>query len=321
MKESLVDKRSVERLLLVVGALRSGLIDALAGEEAISIEQVAHSAGVDQRASRVVVEALVSEGLVEEELGINGEMLYRLSPVGTAHLVSEGPELERAGLIHQVNKLRGWLELPEVIRTGRPASTGASRRDVRNRVLAMGERSQVVLDEITERCLAYGGTIRTMVDVGGAVGHLARSFLRRGVKASLFDREEVLPVAREFLGADADGIQLIGGDYTVLLPSGLFDLVYFGNVYHIYGPETNARVTREVFEITSPGGVIAIQDYVKGRSPIAAMFAVNMLRSTDDGGVWSEEDYEGWLKDAGFTGITTFDLESNEGQLILARRA
>ena len=320
MRTSLVDRRSVERLLLVVGALRSGLIDALANDQFASAEQVARVAGTDVRASRVVLEALATEGVVEQAPGTEGDALYRLSALGRIHLVDEGPELERSGLIHQVNKLRGWLELPEVIRTGKPASGGMARRDVRSRALAMGEREPAVLEEIVERCLAYAGTIRTMVDVGGSVGHLAREFSRRGVKTSLFDREEVLAVAREFLGKEADDITLIAGDYTASLPSGPFDLVYFGNVYHIYGPETNARVTREVFRVASPGGTIAIQDYVWGRSPDAAMFAVNMLRSTEDGGVWTEAQHRDWLSDAGFTGIETVDLETSGGQLILARR-
>jgi SAM-dependent methyltransferase len=319
MRTSLVDRRSVERLLLLVGALRSGLIDALAGEDAVTLDQVARSAGTDPRASRVILGALDSEGIVEEKAGPEGDVLYRLSPLGRAHLVDEGPDLERSGLVHQVNKLRGWLDLPEVIRTGRPASSGMARRDVRSRAMAMGERDPAVLAEIVERCLAYAGTIRSMVDIGGSVGHLAREFSRLGVKTSLFDREEVLAVAREFLGREADDITLIGGDLTASLPSGTFDLVYFGNVLHIYSPETNACVAREAFHITVPGGTIAIQDYVWGRSPGAAMFAVNMLRSTDDGGVWTEEQHRAWLSDAGFTGIEIVDLDTSGGQLVLAR--
>jgi hypothetical protein len=320
MKTSLVDRRSVERLLLLVGALRSGLVDALRDQEPRSAEQAAGLAGTDPRASRIVLEALSAEGIVERTMGVEGAPLYRLSPLGRAHLVDEGPELERSGLLHQANKLRGWLELPQVIRTGKPAPRDAARLDVRSLVCAMGERDQAVLDEIVEKCFAYAGTIRTMLDVGGAVGHLARQFARRGVRATLFDREDVLPVAREFLGAEASRIAFVGGDYTVSLPPGSFDLVYFGNVYHIYGAETNARVTRKAFGITAQGGTVAIQDYTWDRSEGAAMFAVNMLRSTADGEVWPAAEYRGWLNEAGFVDIETLDLETAGTQLMLARR-
>jgi len=319
MRESLIDGHAVERVLLIVGALRSGLIDALAGLEALPVEQVAAKAGADVRATGVVLEALAAEELVEVEGGAD-EPLYRLSPLARAHLVEEGPDLERWSVLHQANKIRGWLELPEVIRNGRPLPKDKPVRDLRTMASAMGERDPEVLAEIMDRCLAYAGPISTMLDVGGAVGHLARMFARRGVKVTLLDREEVIDLAREYLGPEAELLELVAGDYTEALPVGPFDLVYFGNVYHIYSPETNARVSREAFWQTAPGGTVAIQDYVRGRSRAAALFAVNMLRSTQDGGVWSEGEYRSWLEAAGFVDIKVHDLESSPAQLILARR-
>jgi SAM-dependent methyltransferase len=159
-----------------------------------------------------------------------------------------------------------------------------------------------------------------MVDVGGAVGHVARAFTRCGVRATLFDRPAVIPLAREYLGEDGRDIALVEGDFTEALPPGSFDLVYFGNVYHIYSPATMARVTREAYAIVSPGGTIAIQDYVWGRSPRAAIFAVNMLQATEGGGVWSEAQLRTWLREAGFAATELFDLETAGTHLVLARR-
>lgn len=321
MRASLVDKHAVERLLLLVGAVRSGLVDTLAGLDAASAAELAQAAGLDHRATSIILEGLAAQDIVERISESADAARYRLLPHARAHLVDEGPELERAGLLHHVNKVRGWLELHEVIRTGEPVSTWTTgSRDVRTRSLAMGEREPEQLDEIVERCLAYGGQIETMIDVGGAVGHLARSFSRKGVKATLFDQEDVIPLAREYLGAEAFDMAFVAGDYTQSLPAGPFDLVYFGNVYHIYSPETNARVTREAFAMVSPGGVMAIQDYVWGRSVDAAMFAVNMLRSTVDGGVWTEQQHREWLSDAGFVDIEVLDLRTAPVQLVLARR-
>lgn len=326
MKTSLVDRGSVERLLLLVGALESGLIDVLAGGEALTASGVSRSAATDARATKVVLEALAAVGVVDRIPAApldppgEGEALYRLSPLGRAHLVEEGPELERSGLLHQVNKMRGWLELPAVIRSGEPSPRGTARRDVRSRTLAMGERDPAVLDEIVEHCLSYSGNIRTMIDVGGAVGHVARRFALLGTKATVLDREEVIPVAREALGRDADGMTLLAGDYTVALPSGPFDLVYFGNVYYVYNRETNERVTRDAFAITAPGGTVAIQGYLRGQSVEAALFAVNMLRSAREGEVWSASDYREWLEGAGFVDVTVLDLESARSSLIVGRR-
>jgi SAM-dependent methyltransferase len=320
MKASLVDRGSVERLLLFAGAVQSGLIDALAGGGALSAQHIAMVAGTDTRASRIVLDALTVEGVVQRVLEADDGSFYALTPLGKAHLVDEGPELERAALLHRVSRVRGLLDLPEVIRTGKPSRRDPDKSNVCCMVSAMGERDPQVVEEIVHLCLQLAGEAKTMLDVGGAVGHVARQFARRGVRATLLDKEEVLPLAREFLSIDAATIDMVAGDYTVSLPSGPFDLVYFGNVYHIYGPAINERVSREVLSIVTPGGLIAIQDFVWGRSLGAEMFAVNMLQSTTDGGVWTEVQYRAWLSDAGFVNIDVLDLKNSGAQLIIGQR-
>jgi SAM-dependent methyltransferase/DNA-binding transcriptional ArsR family regulator len=319
MRDSLVDRRSVERLLLISGAVRAGLIDALSREGAHPADEVADIAGADLRAVRVVLEALAAEGIVDRVV-VDGNALFRLSALGRTHLLDEGPDLERSGLLHLANRVRGWLDLPEVIRTGKPLQKDPARRDVRSFVSAMGEREPEILDEIVERCLTFAGRVRTMIDIGGAVGHVARQFSHCGVRATSLDRENVMPIAREFLGEEGADVALVGGDFTEWLPPGPFDLAYLGNVFHIYAPETDARLVREVQGILNPGGTIAIQDHVWGRSPRAAMFAVNMLQATEDGGVWTEEQYRLWLGEGGFEEVEIADLDTTQGQLILGRK-
>lgn len=320
MEASLVDRGAVERLLLLAAALESGLIDALATGEALSAQHIAMVAGTDVRASRVVLDALVVEGVVQRVLESDDGSFYALTPLGKAHLADPGPELERATLVHRASRVRGLLELPDVIRRGKPSKRDADNSNVRRMAEARGEQGAETVQEIVDLCLGLVPDIGTMLDVGGGVGHVARQFTRKGVKATLLDREEVLPVAREFLGIDASSIKMTAGDFTVALPPGPFDLVYFGNVYHIYGPKTNARVTKAAASTVSPGGLIAIQDYVWERSQGAAMFAVNMLQSTVDGGVWTEEQFRQWLEEAGFVNVDLLDLRNSGTQLVIGQR-
>ena len=349
MRESLIDRVAIERLFLIAGALRAGIIDVLAGADGLAAAEVAAGAGADGRATLVVLEALVGEGLLHRSgavpepppspsdrapqatggrgsepdagAGSGSEApAYRLTPLGRAHLVDPGPLLERWSILHQARKSIGWLELSEVIRSGTRPPRDAVRRDPTTMVSAMGERDPDIIDEIVERCLAYAGPIQSMVDVGGAVGHVARAFAHCGVRATLFDRPAVIPLAREYLGEDGRDIALVEGDFTEGLPPGPFDLVYFGNVYHIYSPAIMARVTSEAYGMVSPGGTIAIQDYVWGRSPRAAIFAVNMLQATEGGGVWSEAQFRAWLSEAGFATVELFDLETAGTHLVLAKR-
>jgi hypothetical protein len=64
--------------------------------------------------------------------------------------------------------------------------------------------------------------------------------------------------------------------------------------------------------------MIAIEDMVRGRSPMAEMFAVNMLANTEDGSTYTEAQYREWLTDAGFRKIEVIDLEQKSNQLITA---
>jgi 3-hydroxy-5-methyl-1-naphthoate 3-O-methyltransferase len=313
-RRSFVDRHSIELAFLLAGVIRSGLLEGMSGVAFRSAGEIARAAGTDARASRIVLDALASEGIAERSTAG-----YRLSPEGRAHLVDLGSELERNSILLQVNKMESWLALPESIRTGRPAPRDPVKADRRSYLSAMGERDPVVAAEIVERVLAYGGRMETMLDVGGAVGHMAKRFSDCGVRATLLDREETMPVARDFLGSAVENIALVAGDYTQGLPPGPFDLIYLGNVYHIYPPETNARVTKNAFASLNPGGTMAIQDLVAGRSPRAAMFGVNMLIATQDGGIWTEEQHRAWLSGAGFERIEVVDLSSGS-QLVLGRR-
>jgi cyclopropane fatty-acyl-phospholipid synthase-like methyltransferase len=100
----------------------------------------------------------------------------------------------------------------------------------------------------------------------------------------------------------------------------LFDIVFMGNITHIYSEEENRNLLMRVGRLLKKGGMVAIEDFVRSRSPYAEMFAVNMLASTISGGTWTEEQYRTWLKDAGFINIEVLDLADKEKQLITAFR-
>lgn len=324
---SLVDRHEVEKLLVLVAAVQTGLVDAIDEPAGRTPEQVAAAVEGDGHACRVLLDALTSIGVAEDLGG-----LFRLTALGRLHLVEPPPgtpappELERSSLLHQAHKFEGWLRLPEIVGGRRTHSGVKEPGRLRSFVRTMGEGDPAVIEEVVTRCLAYAREAddpsrpADMIDIGGAVGHMARAFARRGVQPTLFDQPDVLPEAREFLGADAEGVDMEGGDFTASLPPGPFDLAYLGNVFHIYGPETLRRLTRRVFESLRPGGVICVRDYVWERSPRSAMFAVNMLQATVEGGVWREDQYRAWLAEAGFEDIRVIHLELSANQLILGRR-
>ena len=324
MSGSLFPQGAVEGLLVVVGALEAGLIDALAEPGAHTAARAASAVEGDERATGVILEALAALGLAGRSPaeGPTSGATFVLTELGRRHLVDPGPDYERNSLQHQVSKIRGWLELPFIVKHGHPPEGVSRPRALRSFVRTMAEGDPEAMEEVVERCLRYAEPheVRTMLDAGGAVGHMALRFARRGTQATLCDRPAVLDEARAFLGSDAALVRLSACDFTQDLPPGPYDLVYLGNVFHIYSPETNKFVCRRVFGELNPGGSIAIRDFVWERSPRSALFAVNMLQATSEGGVWREEQFREWLVDAGFVDIDLVDLERSQNQLVLARR-
>lgn len=63
---------------------------------------------------------------------------------------------------------------------------------------------------------------------------------------------------------------------------------------------------------------MAVQDFVRGVSPRADMFGVNMLVNTPGGGAWTMDQYSEWISGAGFSSVEMRNY--GERQLITARR-
>jgi 2-polyprenyl-3-methyl-5-hydroxy-6-metoxy-1,4-benzoquinol methylase len=157
-----------------------------------------------------------------------------------------------------------------------------------------------------------------ILDIGGGPGAYAEAFAEDGARVTVFDLPEVIELMKEHL--DAAGISAVGGDFNEGLPEGPFDAAYLGNVSHIYGPEENLALMKRVAGSLSPGGLIAIRDFVRGLSKGAALFAVNMLVNTESGNVYAEEDYKGWLSAAGFQEVEVHPIPARDTHFLLARR-
>jgi len=340
----LVDRTQMERLLVLTGALEAGLIDVLARGQGTTAE-VAAAGASDERATRIILEALADIGVVEAS-GTGSSRVFRLTADGRAHLVEPGPNFERYSLLHQARKARGWLELPYVIAHGRPPDDGRERRQPFSFGRAMAESDPLAADEVVDAVLTYAGISLPagspapaseavpgrprVIDVGGALGHMALRFALRGLAATLFDRPAMIEEARrarEGLAAQMPGgveaasrLEYVAGDFNEALPAGPFDIVYVGNILHIYGAELNEALVKRAFATLASAGVIAVRDYVWEHSPRSPLFAVNMLQATEAGEVWREADFRRWLESAGCADVAVVDLKKAPNQLVLGRR-
>jgi SAM-dependent methyltransferase len=220
-----------------------------------------------------------------------------------------------------LNKLNAWLELPQLIKGEK---TGRRNPDnISIFMNAMASTPEEDIQEIVSHCLDKKKDAKTVLDLGGGPGKYSKVFVDRGLKTVLLDMPETIDyVSSEFGLADIRNLTLKKADFTedefMNEFEELFDIVFMGNITHIYSEDVNRKLLMRVGRLLNKGGMVAIEDFVRARNPYAEMFAVNMLANTQGGGTWTEEQYIKWLKAAGFSNIEVLDLADKEKQLITA---
>ena len=263
---------------------------------------------------------MVAEALAEAGYLRKRNNLYRLTAQSRdLFLHPSSPCYVADSLMHGYQQLGRWLKLPQVLKEGQPGQGGRPPQALGHFVRALAQGAERAAPQVVEKCLGRAPGAKSLIDLGGGQGVYSREFARHGLSVTLLDIPPVIEIAASYLAGE-EGITLLAGDFMQALPPGPFDIAFLGNICHIYGPEENQALLRRVRPILSPGGIIAILDFVRGRSRIAATFGVNMLVSTKSGGTWTEAEYEEWLTTSGFACMEIHDIDGRLRQLIVAER-
>ena len=280
------------------------VFDLLAGQ-AMTARQVAAQLGADPRATAILLDALAALDLL-----LKNEETYRLAPGVADTLATHGPHSVLAMTQHQANCLRRWIQLAEVVKSGGPAERRPSIRgeaaDQASFIEAMDNLSRPMAPNLVAdiRPLAF----RHLLDIGGASGTWTIAFLRAApqARATLFDLPAVIAMARRRLteAGVADRVELAPGDfYADALPPGA-DFAWVSAIVHQNSRAQNRSLLAKVFQALEPGGQIAIRDIVMDESrtqpPAGALFAVNMLVGTPEGGTFTFRELADDLGAAGF---------------------
>ena len=279
------------------------------------LAEKAHTAGelsgelrCDGRALSILLDALAALGLLEKHDGA-----YRTLPAAAPFLSDESPRSVRPMILHAAHLCDAWSALTAVTRGAGTPDGDATEVQEADELAAFIGAMHVVAAPLAERIAAATepGKARSLLDVGGASGSYTIAFLKAspGMKATLFDRPAVIPMARKRLAEAgvSDRVRLVAGDfYRNELPEG-HDLALLSAIIHQNSPGENIELFRKVFRALVPGGRIVIRDHVmdpgRTRPRDGAVFAVNMLVNTEGGSTYTFEEIRAWLEEAGFASI------------------
>jgi SAM-dependent methyltransferase len=299
-------------ILVVAAALETGLLARLA--DAATPERVADDLGLDRRAVRVTITALADRGWV---VGTGDRVA--LTTAAREALGADPADPVVAEILLAAREIGAYLRLPETLRTGRPShDVSAGDDDTRRRFLEA--MRAIAARRAGATVAAIGGPTGAgrLLDVGGGPGTYARAFTEAGWSVTVIDLPESLALGGEDL---ADwGVAAVAGDITEGLPAGPWDAVYLGNVVHLFGREVAATLVARAGAALAPGGRLAIQEVVLGRSVPAALFGVTMLTGTKAGEVYDEATYCAWMAAAGCPLEAVVATEAERHHLMIGTR-
>lgn len=261
------------------------------------------------------------------------------SQLARRFLVPGAPDYMGDFILYRRYMQTGWSGLTgRVARPDRPVLreplNGDSDYAIRNfhYVRAMDRLARIKAREIAARLVpdAWRGPI---LDIGGGAGALGRELVRsrpaggRAVSATLLELPEVIAVARLLYPGEADwqGITVLEGDFRhyAFSPDAAYGLVILSNFLHAYAADTARQLLVKAAALTAPDGVMLIHDYFpdrSGRRPHkGALYDLNMLLNTYDGGCQPADTVSGWLRAAGMPHILLHDLESDSTIMLAGR--
>ena len=294
----------MESRILLSGAELN--IFTVLSEEPLTAKEVSSRIGADLRALIILLDALAAMGLLIKK----GET-YRCDAALAPFLSKGHPRSVLPMVLHAAHLWHRWSRLTNVVQggTAESGSTARPSRGTDEMQAFIGAMHVVALPLAREIVAAVNpGPSKALLDVGGASGTYTIAFLQASprMKATLFDRPEVVEMARERLGEAGmlDRTVLVAGNfYRDEFPEG-HDLAFVSAIIHQNSPEQNLDLYGKVFRSLNSGGRIVIRDHVMEPDRVhpkdGAFFAVNMLMGTEGGGTYTFEQIKTGLSQAGF---------------------
>ena len=268
----------------------------------------------------VLLDALTALALLEKRDGV-----YSCPAELAGKLAGGRPDSLLASVLHAADLWENWSGLTARVAGGKPGAP-ARQEYVRAFIGAMHATARSLAPRLVAAANPTGAT--RLLDLGGASGTYTMAFLDAvpGLRATLFDLPDVIPLARERL-ADAgylDRVTLVAGDYLANPLPGGHDLAWLSAVIHSNGPDENLALYRKLWGALVPGGRLIIRDHVMSADRTApragALFAINMLVATRAGGTYTFREIADALGEAGFCDVRLLQPGEAMDALVEARR-
>jgi len=283
---------------VILTAIELDVFTALS--EGCDAKELAKRISTEPRATELLLNALASLGLLRKEGGV-----FRNTVQSSRFLAEGSPDSARQAQLHTANMWKRWSHLTDSVKTGMPAPR--EDESAGTFIAAMDHSARGRVRAVVQAAGLNGA--RRMLDLGGGSGAYSIAFAKASpeLHSEIIDLDDVVQIAREHVAKAGltDRITVRSGDMlSIDLPAQSYDFVLLSSICHMFSPEENRTLFSRVRGALTPGGRIAIADFIvdpdKASPRSAALFALNMLVATRGGATYSQPEYESWLTAAGF---------------------
>ncbi len=267
-----------------------------------------------------LLDALTGMGLLEKKDGV-----YSVAPECAVFLDAKSPHNMLGALRYNVDLYPTWGKLAETVRSGQPAISpqahlGNDPERTRRFVLGMDSRAAGLAPELLP---ALGTVEGSLLDLACGGGTFSRLLAQRNpnLQVTQFDLPDVLAVAKELAGGNP-AIRFVPGDYRRDVLPGVFDHVLYSGALHQENDETALALFKTLRAAVREGGTAYVFDLMTsadGTQPLfARLFSLNMRLTSAYGRVFTVEQAERLLYEAGFTQVQSAFMPSIPYALIKA---
>ena len=265
------------------------------------------------------LDALVSLGFLQRD-GIMEQATYSNTPA-TGMFLDRSQDTYMGGILEMANNrlYRFWGDLEDALLSGRPQNES---KHGNMHFFAELYQSPAKLHEFMDAMSGFQAgnfmalvrkfdfsKYKTIADIGGADGFLCCMIAQHHphVTCTTYDLPPVQPLAQERIRRahlqDRVRAESIDIDKADSFPSA--DVIVMGNILHGYDEPTKEEIIRKAHSAVTGGGVfMAIENVIdneRRKNTLGMLMSLNMLIENGDGFDYTPQDFERWVRTAGFT--------------------
>lgn len=341
--EQAAHRESWERLYLVLGghiyfqtlsaAVRLDLFSLLSKHGSLTRPQIAAKLGIQEKPARILLLGCAAVGLLQKygdkysNSPLAQELLVRDSPSNIIAVIEWQHFINYNAMHHfhdaiRANKNVGLSEFDGNENTlyGRLTHHPELEKIFQNAMQAISVQANAMLAAFVD--FAH---VKHLVDVGGGNGTNIIALARKypSLKASVFDSPTVCQLARKNIerAGLAERLNAVPGDcFADPFPKGT-DCLLFAHFFTIWSEEKDRLLLKKAYDALPSGGSVLVFNMMQSNDetgPLSAALGSPyfLALATGEGMLYTWNEYETWMKDAGFATVKKQELPRDHGIII-----